>query len=52
MGLIKAGFDAATGVLADEWREYFYCDSIDTEVLAVKGAKRTAKRNSNTKGSA
>ncbi len=52
MGLLKAGFDAATGVLADEWREYFYCDSIDTEVLAVKGAKRTAKRNSNTKGSA
>jgi len=52
MGLLKAGFDAAAGVLADEWREYFYCDSIDTEVLAVKGAKRTAKRNSNTKGSA
>ena len=52
MGLIKAGFDAATGVLADEWREYFYCDSIDTEVLAVKGEKRAAKRNSNTKSSA
>lgn len=52
MGLLKAGFDAAAGVLADEWREYFYCDSIDTEVLAVKGEKRAAKRNSNTKGSA
>ena len=52
MGLLKAGFDAAAGVLADEWREYFYCDSIDTEVLAVKGEKRAAKRNSNTKSSA
>ena len=51
MGLLKAGFDAAAGVLADEWREYFYCDSIDTEVLAVKGEKRAAKRNSNTKSS-
>ena len=50
MGLLKAGFDAAAGVLADEWREYFYCDSIDTTVLMVKGEKRTSKRSSNTKG--
>ena len=51
MGLIKAAFDAAGGVLADQWKEYFYCDSIPDNVLMVKGEKRTSKRSSNTKGS-
>jgi len=51
MGLLKVGFGAAQGVLADQWREYFYCDSMDTEVLVVKGVKRaTSKRGGNTKG--
>ena len=51
MGLIKAAFGAAGGVLADQWKEYFYCDSIPDNVLMVKGEKRTSKRSSNTKGS-
>ena len=50
MGLIKAGLGAVGGVLADQWKEYFYCDSMDADVLAVKGQKRTSKRSSNTKG--
>ena len=50
MGLIKAGIGAVGGVLADQWKEYFYCDSMDANVLAVKGQKRTSKRSSNTKG--
>ena len=50
MGLIKAAFGAAGGVLADQWKEYFYCDSIPDNVLMVKGEKRTSKRSSNTKG--
>lgn len=50
MGLLKAGIGAASGVLADSWREYFYCDSLDSNVLAVKGRKRTSRRSSNTKG--
>ena len=50
MGLLKAGFGAIDGVLADQWKEYFYCESIDTTVLMVKGEKRTSKRSSNTKG--
>lgn len=50
MGLIKAGVGSVGGVLADQWKEYFYCDSLDANVLAVKGQKRTSKRSSNTKG--
>ena len=51
MGLIKAAFGAAGGVLADQWKEYFYCDSLPENVLMTKGEKRTSKRSSNTKGS-
>ncbi len=52
MGLIKAAKDALQSVLADQWREYFYCDSISNDILMVKGQKRVNEgRNSNTKGS-
>ena len=50
MGLIKAAMGAFGGTLADQWKEYFYCDSMEADVLAVKGVKRTGKRSSNTKG--
>ena len=50
MGLIKAALGAAGGTLADQWKEFFYCDAIDNDVLAVKGQKRTSKRSSNTRG--
>lgn len=51
MGLIKAGLGAVGGTLADQWKEYFYCDSLEKDVLVVKGQKRTSGRSSNTKGS-
>ncbi len=51
MGLIKAGMGALGGTLADQWKEFFYCDALDKEVLVVKGQKRTGSRSSNTKGS-
>ena len=51
MGLIKAALGAAGGVLADQWKEYFYCDALDANVLAVKGQKKVSGRSSNTKGS-
>ena len=51
MGLIKAAFGAAGGVMADQWKEYFCCDSLPENVLMAKGEKRTSKRSSNTKGS-
>jgi len=51
MGLIKAGLGALGGTLADQWKEFFYCDSLDSDTLMVKGQKRTGGRSSNTKGS-
>ena len=50
MGLIKAALGAAGGVMADQWLEYFYCDSLPESVMAVRGQKRTSGRSSNTKG--
>ncbi len=50
MGLISAAVGAAGGVLADQWKEYFYCESMPDTLLAVKGRKRVTGRGSNTKG--
>ena len=51
MGLIKAITGAVGGVLADQWKEFFYCDALDSDTLMVKGQKRVSGRSSNTKGS-
>ena len=51
MGLIKAALGSAGSVLGDQWREYFYCDSMDADVLVAKAQKRTSSRSSNTRGS-
>ena len=50
MGLIKAAAGAVGGVLADQWKEFFYCDSLPNDVLMRKGQKRVSSRSSNTKG--
>lgn len=49
MGLIKAGLGSVGGVLADQWKEYFSCDSIEDGVLVVKGEKKIGGRSSNRK---
>ena len=51
MGLIKALVGSAGGVLADQWKEYFYCDAIPENVLGVQGQKRVSGRSSNRRGS-
>ena len=51
MGLIKAGIGAVGGVLADQWKEFFVCESLANDVLMAKGEKRISGRSSNTKGS-
>ena len=50
MGLIKAIAGAAGGVMADQWKEFFTCESLPADVLAVKGQKKTTRRSSNTHG--
>ena len=51
MGLIKAGLGALGGVLADQWKEFFYCEAMPKNVIMTKGVKRIGSRSSNTKGS-
>ena len=50
MGLIKALAGATGGVLADQWKEYIYCEAMNADVLVTKGKKRTSRRSSNRKG--
>ena len=40
MGLLRAGIGALSGVLADQWRDYFHAEALEADVLAVKAAKR------------
>ena len=51
MGLIQAALGSVGGVLADQWKEYFYCEALPANVIATKGHKRVSNRSSNTKGS-
>ena len=50
MGLIKAVSGALGGTLADQWKEFFYCEAMDKEVLVTKGRKRVSGRSSNKMG--
>ena len=47
MGLISAALSAGGSVLSDSWRDYFYCDSLSTDVLLTKGKKKQGKGNEN-----
>lgn len=50
MGLIQAGLGAVGGVLADQWKEFFYCEAMSSDTLMCKGVKQTSSRSSNTRG--
>ena len=50
MGLIRAGVGAFGGTMADQWKEFFYCDSLSSDVIMTKGEKRIGGRSSNRKG--
>lgn len=47
MGLISAAVNSVSGAFADAYKEYFYCEAIPSDVLAVKGKKRTGSRGTN-----
>jgi hypothetical protein len=47
MGLIQAALSAAGSTLADQWKEYFYCDAIPADIIAVKGRKKVRGFGSN-----
>ena len=50
MGLIRAASEALRGTMADQWKEFFYCDALEKDILVKRGQKRTSSRSSNTKG--
>ncbi|MDR0849462.1 MAG: SPFH domain-containing protein [Propionibacteriaceae bacterium] len=50
MGLIRAALGAVNGTLADQWKEFFYCESLEADVLVAKGHKQIGNRSSNTRG--
>ena len=47
MGLISAALGAAGGVMADQWKEYFYCEALPETIIMTKGHKRESGRGSN-----
>ena len=47
MGLIQAALSSAGTVLADQWKEYFYCDALDSNTLVTRGRKKVSGLSSN-----
>lgn len=50
MGFVKAAVGAASGVMADQWKEFFSCNALPADVLAVKGEKKASGRSANRRG--
>lgn len=51
MGLISTALEAARAALEDQYRDYFYCESLPPDVLITKGKKRQRKKLFGSKGS-
>ncbi|MDY4416990.1 SPFH domain-containing protein [Selenomonas sp.] len=47
MGLIKAAVGSIGGVFADQWKEFFVCESLDADTLLAKGEKQKGRRSGN-----
>lgn len=50
MGLIKSLANAVSGTFGDQWKEYFYCDSFEQNILMRKGQKQQTQRGINYSG--
>lgn len=51
MGLIRATAAAISGTMADQWKEFFYCESLPSDLLMVRGKQRVSANSSNTQSS-
>lgn len=51
MGLIRAVAGAVSGTLKDQYKEWFTCESLPNNVLAVRGVKNSTGFFNNNKGS-
>jgi len=49
-GIGQAIIGAGSAMIADQWKEFFYCDTIPNDTFVVKGQKQV-KKGVNTKGS-
>ena len=47
MGIFKAAVASASGMAGDQWKEFFYCDSLPEDRIMVRGVKRTSANSSN-----
>ncbi|MCR5796122.1 MAG: SPFH domain-containing protein [Solobacterium sp.] len=47
MGLIQAALSAAGSTMRDQWKEYFYCEALPADTIAVKGIKKVSGFSSN-----
>lgn len=47
MGLIRAFGSAASGELADQYLEYFVCDSLSEDILVARGVRKDSGRSTN-----
>ncbi len=49
MGIIRATLDAAHSVLQEQWKEAFFCDALDENVLMARGRKRISQSSANSR---
>ena len=49
MGLIKAAIGAVGSTLADQWKDFFYCEAMPSDILVMKGQRKVTGKSSNTK---
>lgn len=52
MGLIQAFKGSVSGELANQWKEFFVCDSMSSNVLVKRADHKVSGRSTNTKGDA
>lgn len=49
MGLLKAVHGALGSVMQEQWKEIFWCDSLNDNTLLVRAHKQTGARSANTR---